>query len=185
MSMSSYLLDMMMSLKGLECSICWSLSFVIKANRNGLNFTQQTIWQFIQMCHHIKLAHPWCKWWDVKHYCANHTAVLWAALKVLSTAMPTTCGLCISKAFQLHFSTVGKGSSILVTTWNCEKYLWLTRRVLEMPRESNADGPALNPTGSDTCHGTCTNMDAACLRENGMCNLHHKWLPAYCTCLVL
>lgn len=43
-----------------------------------------------------------------------------------------------------------------------------------MPREPNADGPALNPTGSDTCHGTCTNTDAVCLNENGMCNLHHK-----------
>lgn len=131
-------------------------------------------------------THPWLsKWWDVKHYCAEHTAVLWAAFSVLSTVMPTTCGLCLSKAFQLYFSTEGKGSSILVTTWNCEKYLCLTRRVLKKPRELNADGPVLNPTGSDTCQGTCTNMDAACLNQNRMCNRHHKWLAAYCTCLVL
>lgn len=169
--------------------------FLIKANRVGFICTPYKLLSEaavnLQTANLFKCVmtyntHPWLsKWWDVKHYCAEHTAVLWAAFSVLSTVMPTTCGLCLSKAFQLYFSTEGKGSSILVTTWNCEKYLCLTRRVLKKPRELNADGPVLNPTGSDTCQGTCTNMDAACLNENGMCNLHHKWLAAYCTCLVL
>lgn len=41
--------------------------------------------------------------------------------------------LCLSKAFHSStFSWLG-GSSILVTTWNCEKYLWLTSLVLVIP----------------------------------------------------
>lgn len=88
--------------------------------------------------------------------------------------MPTTCGLCLSKAFQLNFTTERKRSSILVTTWNCEKYLWLTRRGLKMPREQNADGWILQAV--TPAMALALMRFAECLNENGMCNLYHKWL---------
>jgi len=52
-------------------------------------------------------------------------------------------------------------------------------------QESRCRCPSDELYRGDTCHGTCTNMAAACLNENVMYNLHHKWLAAYCTCLVL